>query len=198
MFRFLSSSLVFSVLLLQMSCALSPQQITIKPVITVPIATYGNGQEITVRVDDQRSSTIIGARGGVYGDSSTIEIGNDHKTEIAFAIASSLTRWGFKSQVNLRSNGEKSDAAQFVLVINKLSYTPDSNPAIGKIHIAAAVAVEVKQGGRSYHGAYEANGEMGYVTVPSENRNSEQINLVFNLALQKIFDDPSLVKFLQQ
>jgi len=186
-----------SVTLLQVACALSPQQITIKPEITVPVSSYGNGQEISVRVEDQRSSTVIGMRGGVYGDSNTIEIGNDHKTEIAFAVSNSLSRWGFKSQVSAGDADSSKDAAQFLLMINKLTYTPDSNPAVGKVNITAVVSVEIKQHGRVYHGDYEASGEMGYVTVPSEERNNAQINTVFNLALQKIFDDQALIKFLQ-
>jgi len=196
MSRFLSLSVLISAVLLQVSCALSPQQITIKPEITVPVASYGNGQEINVRVEDQRTSAVIGTRGGVYGDTSTIEIGNDAKTEIAYAVSNGLARWGFKTQVN----GASGDVTQVVVTLTGLSYTPDpdSNQAInGQILIKSAVSVEVKQGGRSYHGSYEASREMGYVTMPSEEKNNEQINQVLNLALQKIFDDQALIKFLQ-
>ena len=184
--------------LLQVSCALSPQQITIKPKIIVPVASYGRGQEINIRVEDKRVNNVIGMRGGVYGDTSTIEISNDHKIEMAYAVANGLTRWGFKTQVNgEQSRSEKMEISQFVLTLNTLSYLPDSNPAVGKVHITASVSIDVKQGGRSYRGTYEANGDMGYVTVPSESRNNKQINLVLNLALQKIFDDQALIKFLQ-
>jgi len=132
-------------------------------------------------------------RGGVYGDTSTIEIGNDAKTEIAYAVANNLSRWGFKTQINASSPS----TTQFTLSIDRLTYTPDSNPAIGKIQIAAAVSVEIRRDNHNYHGHYEASGEMGYVTAPSEAKNNEEINQMLNLALQKIFDDPSLIKFLQ-
>jgi uncharacterized lipoprotein len=197
MYRYLTRSVFVLLSALLASCALSPQQITIKPEISVPVASYGKGRDVHVRVEDRRPGTVIGTRGGVYGDTSTIEIGNDYKMEIAFAAANSLTRWGFKSQVNAPASNEKSEAAEFVLIINKLDYVPDSNPAVGKIRITAAVSVEISKGLRNYHGNYEASGEMGYVTVPSETRNNEQINMVLNLALQKMFDDQSLVKFLQ-
>ena len=197
MFRCLKVGLVFLLTCVLASCALSPQQITIKPEIKVPVATHGAGQEIQVRVEDKRPSTVIGKRGGVYSETSTIEIGNDYKTEIAFAVAGGLTRWGFKSQVSTAAGSASGEAAELLLTLNKLDYTPDSNPAVGKVHINAAIAVEIKQGQRTYHGNYEASGEMGYVTVPSQARNNEQINLILNMALQKMFDDPSLAKFFQ-
>jgi len=196
MSRFLSFSVLISAALLQASCALSPQQITIKPEITVPVASYGSGREINVRVEDRRMNTIIGTRGGVYGDTSTIEIGNDAKTEIAYAVSNGLARWGFKTQVN----GASENTTQVVVTLTGLSYTPDpdSSQAInGQVLIKSAVSVEVMQGGRSYHGSYEASRAMGYVTVPSEEKNNEQINQVLNLALQKIFDDQALIKFFQ-
>lgn len=59
------------------ACALSPQLVSIKPDIKVPVAQYGNQRDINIRVEDRRNTQVIGMRGGVYGDTSTIEIGND-------------------------------------------------------------------------------------------------------------------------
>ena len=192
MSRYFYISVLFLFSVLQASCALSPQQITIKPDITVPVAPYGRGQEINVTVEDQRSSPVIGTRGGVYGDTSTIEIGNDHKTEIAYAVANGLTRWNFRPQVN----SSVTDAIQFTLAVTELSYVPDRTVG-GKVAMKAAVSVEVKHGGRSYRGNYSANGELVYVTVPTSKRNNAEINKIMNLALQKMFDDQGLIKFLQ-
>jgi uncharacterized lipoprotein len=189
----LSFGILISAVLVQISCALSPQQITIKPDLEVPVAAYGGGQEINVHVEDRRPNPVIGTRGGVYGDTSTIEIGNDYKTEMAYAIANAFTRWNFRPHVN---GNAATDVIQFTLVLTELNYVPDSTVA-GKVKTKAAVTVEVKYGGRTYHGDYSANGELAYVTVPTMRKNNEEINKILNLALQKMFDDQSLVKFLQ-
>lgn len=192
MARFLALGTLISVALLQVSCALSPQQITIKPDIDIAVAQYGRGEAINISVEDRRSSSVIGTRGGVYGDTSTIEIGNDHKAEIAYAVANGLTRWNFRPQVNAKAE----DAIQFALALTELSYVPDRTVG-GKVLMKAAVAVEVKYAGRTYRGDYSANGELLYVTVPTSKKNNAEINKILNLALQKMFDDQGLINFLQ-
>jgi uncharacterized lipoprotein len=179
---------------LQAGCALSPQQVTIKPDISVSAASYGGQHEIVVQVVDQRPGTIIGTRGGVYGDSSTIEVGNDHKMEIAYAVVNGLNRWGFKAQVKMTG----AQATQFTLSLDQLTYKPESNSAVGKIAMTAAVSVTIQRGNSHYRGSYAASNEMGFVMLPSESDNSEQINKVLSMALQKIFEDQGLIQFLQQ
>jgi len=174
-------------------CALSPQQVTLKPAIAVPTANWGNQQDINVSVRDHRSSVIVGTRGGVYGDTSIIEVGNDWASETAYALASALVHWSFKPLVN----GRQHDAMDFSVALEELSYIPDRAVA-GKVAINAVVTVEVQRGGSTFHGKYTASGNMGYVTAPSERQNSEHLNQILSLALQKIFEDPALVKFLQE
>jgi uncharacterized lipoprotein len=175
------------------SCALSPQQVTIKPDMTVGAATYGNGRAISVQAEDLRGNPVIGTRGGVYGKTSTIEIGNDVKSEIASAVAKGLGNWGFKPQVD-----GSDQPLTMVVALSSLTYTLDNNPAIGKARVAVTMTVEVTQGNRSYHGNYGANNEVGYVTPPLEERNNTQINEAISIALQKVFEDEGLIRFLQQ
>jgi uncharacterized lipoprotein len=174
------------------SCALSPQQVTIKPDITVGAAGYGKGRAISVQAEDLRENPVIGTRGGVYGNTSTIEIGNDVKSEIAFAVAKGLGNWGFKPQVN-----GSDQTMTMVVALSSLTYTLDSNPAIGKAHVTATITVDVTQGNRSYHGSYGANNEVGYIAPPPEERNNTQINEAISIALQKVFEDEGLINFLQ-
>lgn len=180
-------------LLLSAGCALSPQQVRIKPELNTAVVSVGAQQPINVQVRDHRSTTVIGSRGGVYGDTSTIEIGNDWATETAYALSGALVRWEFRPVVN----GRDPQAADFTVSLDELSYTPDRAVA-GKAAISAVVSLEVHRGNSTWRGKYSASGEMGYVTVPSESENSENINKVLNLALQKMFEDEGLVKFLQE
>jgi len=183
----------FAALLMLNACALSPQLVTIKPDIKVPVAAYGAQRDINVRVEDRRSNAVIGTRGGIYGNTSTIEIGNDSQTEIAYSLAGGLTRWGFRSTVN----GYRGHALEFTVVLDNLSYQPDRTVA-GKLVISAEVSVLAENGGSTYQGKYSASEELMYATLPSEEKNNQVINKVLSLALEKIFMDRGLIQFLQQ
>lgn len=185
-------SLLF-VMLFVNSCALSPQMVSIKPDINVSVANYGGQRDINVRVEDRRSNPVIGTRGGVYGETSTIEVGNDHLNEIAYAVASGLTRWGFRSTVN----GYRGHALEFTVVLDTLNYRPDRSVA-GKLVITSDFSIVVENGNYNYQGKYSANEELMYATSPSEEKNSAEINKILSLALEKIFTDEGLIKFLQQ
>lgn len=174
-------------------CALSPQLVSIKPDLRVPVASYGNQRDVNVRVEDHRSNSVIGTRGGIYGQTSTIEIGNNANTEIAYSVAAALTRWGFRSTVD----GYRGHALEFGVAVEKLSYQHDRSVA-GTLQVDAEVSIVVESGGATYRGKYAASKELGYATAPSEEKNSEAINEVMSLALEKIFADKGLIAFLQQ
>jgi len=174
------------------ACALSPQVVSIKPDINVAVADHGRQRDINVRAEDRRSSKVIGMRGGVYGDTSTIEVGNDHLKEIAYSVASGLTRWGFRSSVN----GYRGHALEFNVALDKISYQPDRTVA-GKLIVTVDFSVTAENGGAIYQGKYSASQELRYATLPSEEKNNAEINKVLSLALEKIFVDEGLIKFLQ-
>lgn len=186
--------ILMGMMALQAGCALSPQQVTLKPRLSVSSAAYGKQQVVSIRVEDHRATSVLGTRGGVYGETSTIELGNDYKNETAYVIANALTRWDFRSQVN----GSNTEALQFVLNIDKLTYVPDKNPAVGKIHISAAISVTVERGKQRYQGHYSASGDISHMMTPTEEKNTKQINDIFSLALQKMFEDKKLIDFLRQ
>jgi uncharacterized lipoprotein len=173
-------------------CALSPQLVAVKPDLKVAVANYGQQRDINVRVADRRSNPVIGTRGGIYGETSTIEIGNNHLNEIAYAVAGGLTRWGFRSTVD----GYRGHALEFNVSLDNLRYQPDRSVA-GKLVITADFSIVVENGSYAYQGKYSASEELMYATSPSEEKNNAEINKVLSLALEKIFADDGLVKFLQ-
>ena len=69
-------------------CALSPQQIEVKPTAEVQPANRGNNQPVQVIAVDSRDSKAFGSRGGVYKDTSLVQPANDLRPAIA-------ARYGF-------------------------------------------------------------------------------------------------------
>ncbi len=174
------------------ACALSPQKVTLSPEVNVATAEYGQGRSINVMVEDNRDTEIIGVRGGVYSDTSTITAGGDYKTELAHAMANGLTQWGFVSHV-----GATSDAIQFTLSVDEITYLPPERSVAGKSKVDVAVSIKVLKGMKQYSGRYSASGEQGHATTPSEEKNAEHINRIIGLALEEVFADEGLVNFFQ-
>lgn len=173
------------------SCALSPQEIRLQPSVDLAPADFGDQRSINIVVEDRRSSPVIGTRGGVYPDTSTIAIGNDYRSEVAKAVASALRQWNFQPQVNPVGAND----LRFIVGIEQISYRPGNNPAVGQMHIAVNLSLVVEKGKQRYQGQYGASGELGYVTA-SAAKNEARINEIFDLALQKLFSDAGLVAFL--
>lgn len=182
---------VITVVFFLAGCALSPQEIRLQPSVEVAPADFGAQRTIRVVVEDRRSSPVIGTRGGVYPDTSTIIMGNDYRHETANALASALRQWNFQPQVNSAGVND----LRFIVGVEQISYRPGSNPAVGQMHIAVNLSLVVEKGKQRYQGQYGASGELGYVTA-SATKNEARINEIFDLALQKLFSDAGLVAFL--
>lgn len=55
-------------------CALSPQQLNPQPRLQGSLVAVGQGQPVQVRVVDGRPSPVLGTRGGLYPETSTISV----------------------------------------------------------------------------------------------------------------------------
>ncbi len=55
-------------------CANSPQQLSPQPTLTTQLAPVGHGQQVVVRVVDGRRSPVLGTRGGLYPETSSITV----------------------------------------------------------------------------------------------------------------------------
>ena len=55
-------------------CGLSPQQLYPEPRITGQLERVANGQTVSVAVDDHRTTSVIGHRGGLYAESNTLTV----------------------------------------------------------------------------------------------------------------------------
>ena len=83
------------------------------------------------------------------------------------------------------------------VALEDLTYEPDSSVA-GKINVKAVVSLSLEQGSGIYHGKYSASMQVPYVTWPTAEKNSEYINRTLSAALQKIFEDQGVIRFLQE
>jgi uncharacterized lipoprotein len=184
----LAFSLVSLLALFLQSCALSPQVVTIHPQPPeLPALPFSI--PVFLQVNDQRPGPVIGSRGGVYA-SSTIETGPSLVEDTRLSLAETFSDSGF--QIHETASAE---ALQFTLSIDHIVYESDRSMA-GKALLTAQFSVEILKGSRHYRGKYQAQTETGYLASPSEGKNSQLINQVYNLTLEKVFQDKKLVTFL--
>jgi uncharacterized lipoprotein len=173
-------------------CALSPQRVSLTPTINVESQNIGLGQVVDVTVEDNRIDPVVGTRGGVYKNTSTIELNSNLSANTAQAVGNALTTLGFQPNSPLAG----SENMAFIVSIDGLTYVPDRSIA-GKTTIGAAVSVKVLRGLDTYEGNYTASGEITYLTSPSEEKNRKELNRIFGLALEEIFQDQKLLEFMQ-
>ncbi|MFT5577005.1 MAG: putative lipoprotein [Bermanella sp.] len=176
--------------LLISACALSPQQMTIQPLLESSSSNIGEGRTLFVEVLDARESSAIGSRGGIYKSTSLITLANDLPTAIRDAATQQFRDMGFVVQATPQAS------ADIRIIVDKLSYSDPDTSALGfDIALEAVLRVEAKQQGDKYSGRYQIKNNRTYATVPGRDRNEEMINEALSGALQRLFSDPKLLAF---
>lgn len=179
---------VFALLLT--ACALSPQQVTIKPALESNKSNIGEGRTLFVEVVDARESAALGSRGGMYKTTSLITLANDLPAAIRDAATQQFRELGFVVQA---APGASADVRIFV---DKLSYSDPETSAVGfEVALESVLRVEAKQNRDVYNGRYQVKTNKTYATVPGRDRNEEMINEALSGALQRLFNDPKLLAF---
>jgi uncharacterized lipoprotein len=171
------------------ACAYSPQQITINPIIDIAGEDYGNGRAVTIAVEDGREVKVLGSRGGVYKDTSTITVANSLTGAIARAAEAKLAVQGFNTNDDTAST-------QLKIIVEELIYDVPEQSVGKKVSLTAVLKVIASSGNETYSGRYKSNSEQQTVVTPSMNRNQEMVNDLLSDTLTRLFSDPKLKAFL--
>lgn len=184
------SLLLFALPLFLCACALSPQQVTIKPTLKPESSNIGEGRTLSVEVVDERASDVIGSRGGMYKDTSLITLANDLPAAIRDAAVKQFQAMGFKVQSGPGAS------ADIRIAVDTLSYSDPESSSVGfEVALESVLRVEARQNGDTYNGRYQVKTTKTYATVPGRERNEEMINETLSGALQRLFSDPKLLAF---
>lgn len=193
----LGSILLAGMLLLQ-GCALSPQTVTLTPLVDAAVPTVGRGRPMALSVNDARETTAFGSRGGLYGDTALLVPGEDVAQSVRRALAERLTAAGFR----VMPGGEAAPHALSV-DIRRLSYRLETPPGLagGVINDARTEAIldAVLTHPAGRHGArYQAGSVRRVVGYPSEADNVALLNEVVAQALRQLLQDPRLQALLAE
>tara|TARA_B110000503_G_scaffold6818_1_gene9249 strand:- start:8747 stop:9322 length:576 start_codon:yes stop_codon:yes gene_type:complete len=170
-------------------CAVSPQTIVLRPQASLAGPFYGQGRAITIKVEDRRSSSVLGSRGGIYKNSSVITIANDINAALLLAAQESAAQLGF--------DGSSSAApAQLLLILEQLSYDTRTKGLINTVSLSAKITLITSVGGSSHTGHYQTQSSHQFPQLPDAQKNQQIISEVLSTSLERGFSDISLANFL--
>ena len=191
--RLLFSVAAASALLLT-GCAHSPQQLDPTPKITGTINPVGQGQPVSVRVVDGRSSPTLGTRGGLYPETSAVIVPKEKVIpKLQAQVEAAVRLLGFTPSPNAYN------APQLTLTLAELKYqSPKEGLYVTEATIGATLRIEVQNGGRRYTGRYGASLNQRFGMAPNEQTNTKLVSEVLSDALSRAFRDQSIGQVLAQ
>ena len=175
-------------------CGLSPQQLQPTPELDAPLTAVGQGQPVQVRVVDGRNSAVLGTRGGMYPETSSISVPAANVLPKLQAQAEAAVRL-----LGFTPNASAYNAPQLTLTLVDLKYqSPKDQYYVTEADISAILALEIQNGPSRYNGQYRASKNQRFGMAPDQEDNTELVTEVLSNALTRAFSDPAIGQKLMQ
>jgi uncharacterized lipoprotein len=174
------------------SCARSPQVVTLSPVLTGPPGKIDVPRTVELSVRDDRSSKVIGSRGGLYAATSTITTEDDISPGLTELLARKLEQQGY-TVVSPGSGGE----VKLRVELQELTYEMGGT-VLTEITLSSAVGVTCTKGGDTLTSRYKTDHREEFATAPDEEKNSELINMVVGKTFDHMLGDKELRDFMSK
>ena len=174
------------------SCARSPQVVFLSPQLAGPPDRIAEQRSIELRLRDERSSNVIGSRGGLYAETSTITTEDDISPGLTELLTEKLEQQGF-TVVAPGSGGD----VELSVELQKLTYEMGGS-VLTEIKLSSSVGVTCTKGGDTLTSRYETNHREEFAAAPDEEKNSELINMVVGRSLDEMLSDTELRDFMSE
>ena len=182
------------VLIFFTGCAYIDQNLRVDPVVSVSSSNIGKGKEIDVEVIDDREDQIIGKRHDGYGlAGAKITTDQDLVDVLKESVYSAFQAKGFHPV------SDKNITTTVKVQLRSLAY--DTAVGLwtgGNIGKATIKVVATNSDGKTFEKNYRGQKEVRTVFVGSQETNAKVINEAFSEAIQRMFEDEELLKFLNQ
>lgn len=174
------------------ACALSPQQVSLTPEVTVSAQqNIGRNHPVQVRGKDLRESDVVGSRGGIYADTSLIRTQGGVAKKLASLVRGNLQSRGFNSF------NAAATAPQLVIELTKLQYLPASGYLVNRVEVAASLQARVMTaGGEIFKQIYNSEITFKQPITPTAAKNQEMLDQVLTRCINQLLADPQLLQTL--
>ncbi len=172
-------------------CVFTPQQVTLRPVVTVAEANVGNDVELAVKVVDERPDRALGRRGSALMTGAQITTDQDVAGIIYEQLVEGLKKKGFNSVAY-----EENFPRRLKVEVRLIKYYTSTGFWTGGVHTSAALKAVAANSDKVYENFYRVENEKRVVFVPGAKTNDRLINEVVSEVLQKLLSDQDLMAFL--
>ena len=182
---------VMTVLLLSAACALSPQQVQVRPELSLPqgLPAGQPGRTVALQVSDARGTNVVGKRGGVY-ETATITTDPAMTITVRDELGRILTARGYQ----VVDTGQEADI-RLIVEIASLDYGVTQQKVTKLIETTATVRAVSRSGDSQRTGEYSDRRTKEVVKAPSAADNEELVNAVLSAALQRVVADADLLRY---
>jgi len=171
-------------------CAHSPLQIQLQPQVQVAADSIGSGHSLNVQGVNELPGGGLGSLGGVYAETSQVNIANEAGEAIAAGLRQGFTNWSFRIT-------DTAPEVQVVAKLVKLTYNSPNTVYTTTIDTSAEIHLEVTAGSASYFATYSTSGQDRNLVKPSREEVQTRVNGLLSATLQKVFEDEKLKNFLR-
>ncbi|MFA0810925.1 YajG family lipoprotein [Microbulbifer epialgicus] len=172
------------------ACAHSPLQIQLHPQVQVAADSIGAGRSLSVRGINELPGGGLGSLGGVYAETSQVNIANDAGEAIAAGLRQGFANWSFRIT-------DTAPEAQVIAKLVKLTYNSPNKVYTTTIDTSAEIHLEVKIGPATYFGTYSTSGKDRNLVKPSREEVQTRVNSLLSATMQRVFEDEKLKNFLR-
>ena len=173
-------------------CAWTPQTATLKPAPTITPSTLGNGVTLAVRVIDKRQSDTIGFR-GVDSQNAAIKTTQNVAALFQEKIIEGLRQKGFSAAPYQDQPGRL-----LIVEIRQIDYTTDMEFWKGIVKTEATLGASMIKDGVKFEQVYSGKRTENTVEAPGAKTNERLINGAISDALQRLFEDDHLIRYLAE
>lgn len=185
---------VCALALILVGCAHSPQQLSVQPKVQVALNPVAGNQPVAVTVQDARSSTVLGTRGGIYPNSSSLTLSDRSIPAIRQEVEQSLRQLGF-----VVVQPGSANANSLTVNLAELSYrSPADGAYVTQADIGAVFTAEARGRDQVYNGRYSASAQHRFGYAPNQATNTKLVSEVMSDALSRMFRDQEIVRVLQR
>lgn len=172
------------------SCARSPQVVIISPQLADSPRKIAEQRTVELVVRDDRGSNVIGSRGGLYAETSTISTQNDISPGLIELIGEKLEQQGYV----VVAPGSGGDVA-LTVELEELTYDTGGS-VLTEVMLSSSVGVTCKKGNETLTSRYTTNHKEEFATAPDAEDNSELVNMVVGKSLDAMLADAELGDFM--
>ncbi|QEM81026.1 YajG family lipoprotein [Halomonas binhaiensis] len=188
---YLTASALAAALLLS-ACA-APQSLLPEPKRSIPVATAGQGQQVSVIAVDGRSSDVLGTRSGVANSTAEIRV-NAHEIvpQLQAEAERAVHDMGFTPTA-----APVEGAPSLTLTLKELNYLRGASQVVlPEAQLKGVIEVQAQNGGETYTGKYTSLRNQSYAVAPNKAANTSMVTELLSDALNRAFSDPALGQML--